>query len=48
MVLPPKSLRDYSRDHNIAIEFMDSGAAARTYNVLLQEGRSVAAAIIAV
>ena len=32
----------------IAIEPMDTGAACRTYNVLLGEGRPVAAALIAV
>ena len=35
-------------DHTIRIEVMDTGAAARTYNVLLLEGRSVAAGLIAV
>ncbi len=32
--------------HGIGVELMDSAAAARTYNVLLAEGRRVAAAII--
>jgi len=32
----------------IALEAMDTGAACRTYNVLLAEGRPVAAALIAV
>lgn len=35
-------------DHKIRIEAMDTGAAARTYNVLLLEGRSVAAGLLAV
>ncbi|MBR9970485.1 Mth938-like domain-containing protein [Magnetospirillum sulfuroxidans] len=43
-----KSLRDALRHHGIVVEPMDSGAACRTYNVLLTEGRDVAAAIIAV
>ena len=30
------------------LEMMTTGAAARTYNVLLEEGRSVGAALIAV
>jgi uncharacterized protein len=30
------------------LEAMDTGAAARTYNVLLAEGRPIAAALIAV
>lgn len=32
----------------IGLEVMDTGAAARTYNVLLAEGRPLAAALIAV
>jgi uncharacterized protein len=32
----------------VVIEPMDTGAAARTYNVLAAEGRKVAAALIAV
>ncbi|MBT5765238.1 MAG: hypothetical protein HOI58_00115, partial [Kordiimonadaceae bacterium] len=35
-------------EKKIAIEAMDTGAAVRTYNVLLQEGRLVAAALIAI
>ncbi|MBM3555354.1 MAG: hypothetical protein FJX47_07355 [Alphaproteobacteria bacterium] len=31
-----------------AIEFMDTGAACRTFNVLVAEGRPVAAALIAI
>lgn len=45
---PPASLRLQLRAHGIVLEPMDSGAACRTYNVLLTEGREVAAAIIAV
>ncbi|MEJ8573298.1 Mth938-like domain-containing protein [Microbaculum marinum] len=41
-------LRDAVRDHGIRIETMDTGAAVRTYNVLLAEERSVGAALIAV
>lgn len=36
------------RAAGIGIDGMDTGAAARTYNVLLAEGRAVAAALIAV
>ena len=36
------------REAGIGIDGMDTGAAARTYNVLLAEGRAVAAALIAV
>ncbi|MCI0591039.1 MAG: Mth938-like domain-containing protein [Gammaproteobacteria bacterium] len=31
---------------NIGIEFMDTGAACRSYNVLMVEGRRVAAALL--
>ncbi|RKZ70190.1 MAG: hypothetical protein DRQ48_06725, partial [Gammaproteobacteria bacterium] len=31
---------------NIGIEIMDTGAACRSYNILLQEGRNVAAALL--
>jgi uncharacterized protein len=41
-------IRNSCREHGIVIEAMDTGAAVRTYNVLLLEGRQVAAALIAV
>jgi len=48
MAFLPKALRVALESHNIAVEAMATGAAARTYNVLLLEGRKVAAALIAV
>jgi len=42
-----ESIRKPLREKGITIDSMDSGAAARTYNVLLLEGRRVAAALIA-
>jgi uncharacterized protein len=42
------SLRAALRDAGIGLEPMDTGAACRTFNVLLAEGRRVAAALIAV
>ena len=48
MVLIPPKLRAALRSHGVVIEPMDTGAAARTYNVLAAEGRKVAAALIAV
>ena len=48
MTLIPAKLRAALRSHGIVIEPMDTGAAARTYNVLAAEGRKVAAALIAV
>ena len=41
-------LRDALREQGISLEPMDTGAACRTYNVLLAEGRRVAAALIAI
>ena len=46
--LLPAVLRIRLRDLGIAAEAMDTGAACRTYNVLVAEDRSVAAALIAV
>lgn len=42
------TIRSALREDGIVIEPMDSGAACRTYNVLLTEERHVAAALIAV
>jgi len=48
LVAPSRALRDACQQANLWLEPMDTGAAARTYNVLLAEGRPVAAALIAV
>jgi uncharacterized protein len=40
--------RHIRETHGIAIDFMDTGAACRTFNVLLLDGRQVAAALIAI
>lgn len=47
-LMPSAALRSEMRDAGIRIEPMDTGAACRTYNVLLAEGRPVGAALIAV
>ena len=47
MILP-QEVRDWARGQEIALDSMDTGAAARTYNVLRQEDRSVAVAMIAI
>lgn len=39
-------VRQALRGRGIALEVMDTGAACRTYNVLMAEGRLVAAALI--
>ena len=44
----PEEIRQAARAHGMVVEAMQSGAACRTYNVLLGEERLVAAAIIAV
>jgi uncharacterized protein len=45
--LPPSpELRKHLREHSIVLEWMDTGAACRTFNVLIAEGRRVAAALI--
>jgi uncharacterized protein len=48
MALFDPVLRQRLKDRRIAVDVMDTGAACRTYNVLLAEERKVAAAIIAV
>lgn len=46
--LPPRTLRDGLLKAGIGLEFMDTPAAARLYNLLTAEGRRVAAALIAI
>ena len=47
-VFPAPATRKAFADAGIGLEAMDTGAAARTYNVLLAEKRPVAAALMAV
>lgn len=44
---PPK-LRDALKAKGLIVETMDTGAACRTYNVLMAEGRRVTAALMPV
>ena len=44
----PDDLRQGLKKHGIVLEWMDTSAACRTFNVLLVEERQVAAALIAV
>lgn len=46
LLFPSNALRKYFQQLNIGLEIMDTGAACRTYNILLTEGRNVAAAIL--
>jgi uncharacterized protein len=41
-------LRTWLRQNGIGLDVMQTGAAARTYNILMAENRKVAAALIAV
>jgi len=47
VALPPE-LRQRLNDAKISVDLQPTGGAASTYNVLLDEGRRVAAALIAV
>lgn len=47
-VFPTPELRAAFAAVDIGLEVMDTGAAARTYNIMLGEGRPVGAALIAV
>lgn len=44
----PGDIQKYFSEKNIAVESMTTGAACRTYNVLLVEGRKISVALIAV
>ncbi|MEZ5818409.1 MAG: MTH938/NDUFAF3 family protein [Hyphomicrobiaceae bacterium] len=46
--VPSAAVREAFGRAGVGLEFMATGAAARTYNMLLGEGRRVAAALIAV
>lgn len=47
-VLVPSAVRQALRQAGIVLDTMDTGAACRTYNVLLAEGRRIAAALLPV
>jgi uncharacterized protein len=44
----PQTLRELFRERHISAETMTTGAAVRTYNILLGENRRIAALLIAV
>jgi uncharacterized protein len=48
LVRPGGDVRRALLEAGIALEVMDTGAACRTYNVLLAEGRPLGAALVAV
>jgi len=43
---PCPAVLDYLEEHHVAFECMDSRAAARTYNILVGEGRRVSVAML--
>ena len=47
-VFPPLELRRAFMEAGLGLDIMSTGAACRTYNVLLAEGRPVGAALMAV
>lgn len=46
--IPPEPIRRLFADAKIGLEAMTTGAACRTFNILLAEGRDVGAGLIAV
>ncbi len=48
MTRPPLIVREAFRSASIGLEFMDTGAACRLYNVLASEGRRIGAALLPV
>ncbi|MCI9865260.1 Mth938-like domain-containing protein [Rhizobium skierniewicense] len=48
MRMIPKELRAALKEAGISVDPMSTGAAVRTYNIMLSESRAVAAALIAV
>lgn len=48
LIALPSHLRDFLRSHGISVDVMSTGAAVRTYNILIAEERAAACALIAV
>jgi uncharacterized protein len=48
MALLPQPFLHHLKEAGVPVETMNTGAAVRTYNILLAEGRPPAAALIAV
>ena len=46
--LPPRAVRDALQACGLGLEFMSTEGAARTYSVLMSDGRRCAVALIAV
>jgi uncharacterized protein len=43
---PPREILAAFRRRGVGLEIMDTGAACRTYNIIMAEGRTVAAALL--
>jgi uncharacterized protein len=46
LIFPPVQVYSNIIRHGIGVDFMDTGAACRTYNILMSEGRDVVAGLI--
>ena len=46
MQLLPAAVKQALRTQGVGVDVMDTGAACRTYNILMAEGRRVAAALL--
>lgn len=46
LIFPAVEVYSVIIQHGIGIDFMDTGAACRTYNILMSEGRDVVAGLI--
>jgi uncharacterized protein len=43
---PDRAVQKFFLQRNIGIEFMDTAAACRTYNILMAEGRNIACVLL--
>ena len=46
MAFLPKALKNQLKESGLSVDIMDTGAACRTYNVLMAEGRRVACLLL--
>lgn len=46
LIFPDPAFKKAARENGVHLEIMDTGAACRTYNVLMAEGRRVAALLL--
>jgi uncharacterized protein len=48
MIRPPREVLKFFAGENLSVDFMSTGSAVHAFNVMLAEGRRVAAALVAV